>query len=164
MVKIKHILSNFGRVKSKYDGNKKEKLLAQAWKEGYLVISLNVEGKRKYLLAHRLVAQLFVSNPKGYQIIDHCDTNTRNNIWTNLRWVESPAQNASNPLTRNKRINKNPILQLDMNTRNVIRLWPNARSVHVECNWHSGNILRCCRWQRKSAYGFNWEFQSNVDQ
>lgn len=44
-------------------------------------------GHSKYVYAHRLVAVMFISNPKMYQEINHKDGNKKNNIVSNLEWV-----------------------------------------------------------------------------
>ena len=52
-------------------------------KDGYIDVSIN---KRVYRL-HRLVAQAFIPNPRGKEIVDHIDGNRANNCVSNLRWV-----------------------------------------------------------------------------
>lgn len=47
---------------------------------------------------HRIVAELFISNPDNKQCVDHIDTNRSNNRIDNLRWV-TRQENCNNPLT-----------------------------------------------------------------
>lgn len=53
---------------------------------GYLIVSLNKNGKRKSAYIHRLVAEAFLPREKGKDVINHKDHNTRNNSVDNLEW------------------------------------------------------------------------------
>lgn len=50
---------------------------------GYTVVSIN----RKLKRVHRLVAQAFIPNPEGKEIVNHKDGNTTNNCVENLEWT-----------------------------------------------------------------------------
>jgi hypothetical protein len=54
---------------------------------GYLKYSLRHKNKRYEFLAHRLVAEYFISNPKKLPIVNHKDGNKLNNNIDNLEWV-----------------------------------------------------------------------------
>ena len=56
----------------------------QSDRYGYLYISLNKNGKRKFKV-HRLVAEAFISNPEGKKHVDHINTNKEDNRVENLR-------------------------------------------------------------------------------
>lgn len=87
-------ISNTGRVKSlkKWDVSKrkyidKETILTPTDNGyGYLVVSLRKKTKRKSHYVHRLVAEAFVSNPKGMPYVNHVDYDKRNNNHSNLEW------------------------------------------------------------------------------
>lgn len=95
-------ISNHGRVKSLakkwYDksgkmlGNRGEIIL----KEGYrnrcdyrFVVLCNGVDKKKYKSVHRLVAIHFIENPNNYEVVNHLDSNPRNNYFENLEWTTS---------------------------------------------------------------------------
>lgn len=86
-------ISNLGRIKSKdrftnhnYGGLKLQKgKLRNPTKAGkYLKIDL-YPGNKQFTI-HRLVAQHFIDNPNGYDIVMHIDNNPHNNSVDNLKW------------------------------------------------------------------------------
>ena len=53
---------------------------------GYLMVSLYKNGKLKNRTVHRIVAEAFIPNPKGFLEINHKDENKSNNEIFNLEW------------------------------------------------------------------------------
>lgn len=58
------------------------------WKNcnGYLMVGLRKEGKRKSFSIHRLVAMHFIDNPLGLPEVNHKDGNKLNCHVSNLEW------------------------------------------------------------------------------
>ena len=82
-----YAVSNLGRVKSLKYG--REKILKPAkHRNGYLFVTLCINGKRKHFLVHRLVATAFIPNPEGFEQVNHKDENPSNNVVTNLEWCD----------------------------------------------------------------------------
>ncbi len=76
-------ISNSGRVKRKQTG----KILKPNIVNGYLLVDLRVNGKRKYNRVHRLVAYSFIGlPPTPRHEIRHFDGNKQNNNSNNLCW------------------------------------------------------------------------------
>ena len=44
----------------------------------------------KLLYLHRVVAEAFIDNPNGYNIVRHIDGDVTNNTVSNLIWAETP--------------------------------------------------------------------------
>lgn len=66
----------------------KEKELSQAVNSvGYYVLNLKVNGVCFYRLVHRLIAEAFLSNTEGKDLVNHIDSNKLNNHVSNLEWV-----------------------------------------------------------------------------
>ncbi len=61
-------------------------------KNGYERISFRNNGKRKFFLAHRIIAEAFIPNPKNKSQINHIDSNPSNNSINNLEWC-TPKEN-----------------------------------------------------------------------
>ncbi len=59
----------------------------------FIGMSKNDEGQQFYV--HKLVAELFVSNPNGLREADHKDRNHDNNRASNLRWATSTQNHAN---------------------------------------------------------------------
>lgn len=69
-----------------YLGSGEPKLLKQGNVNGYKVVILYKDGKKKTYLVHRLVAIAFIPNPNNLPIINHKDENKTNNNVNNLEW------------------------------------------------------------------------------
>ena len=80
-------VSNLGNVRSlNYNRTGEIKLLKQGNVNGYKVVILYKDGKKKNYLVHRLVAIAFLPNPNNLPIINHKDENPSNNNVNNLEW------------------------------------------------------------------------------
>ena len=153
----RYFVSNYGRVKVVYKhGNERLRKLADV--DGYMHVSISIQQKRKFTKVHRLVANMFVENAHDLDCIDHIDGNPSNNIASNLKWVKDMSENMKNTITRTRMINNNRILQYDKQTNEFVREWPNANSVSKKLGYTSSYILRCCRGESMTAYGYRWEF------
>lgn len=89
-------VSNLGRVRTKdryvpsKNGSKrlvKGQVLKQYLKRnGYMQVCISVNGKRVYLLVHRMVATCFLPNPDNLPEVNHKDNDRTNNSVDNLEW------------------------------------------------------------------------------
>lgn len=53
---------------------------------GYLYITVTIDGKRKNLYVHRIIATAFLDNPDNKPHVNHIDRNKHNNNAENLEW------------------------------------------------------------------------------
>ena len=54
----------------------------------YLTVWIHFDNQpRKAIRIHRLVAEAFIPNPHGYNVVNHIDGNELNNHYTNLEWT-----------------------------------------------------------------------------
>ena len=72
---------------------KRNKILKQYEKKNYLGVYLYQDNKRKFRLAHRLVANAFIPNPNNLPQINHKDENSKNNNVENLEWCTQKYNN-----------------------------------------------------------------------
>lgn len=81
-------ISNYGRIKSFRKGEVKI-LKPYVAPNGYLLISLQNNDKKKKNSIHRLVAEAFIPNPDNLPEVDHKFGNKFDNYVENLGWVSS---------------------------------------------------------------------------
>ena len=170
-------VSNFGNVKSlnwKNTGTQKE-LWLKPHNRGYYQVELAKDGKKKCFMVHRLVAVAFVSNPNGFPQVNHKDENKRNNCAENLEWCSQsyntiyslkrhPERNAKNGGHRKgcrfKGANSDKhIIQLTQDGE-LVKEWICSRDIFLETGMSDWSISECCRGNRKTAYGYKWQYAS----
>ena len=152
-------VSNLGRVKSLKQG--KERILKpKTEKCGHLHVGLYKNGEQKKYYVHRLVAQVFLSNPQNLPMINHKDDNPSNNQVENLEFCT--AKYNSNYGTRTQRqaekLSK-PVIQFTKDGE-FVREWKSATDVQRNLGYNNGHISECCNRKRKSAYSFIWKYKN----
>ena len=75
-----------------YNTKTKKWLKGQINKNGYLTYNITIEGVKKRLYAHRMVAETYLINPENKSQVNHKDGNKLNNSVDNLEWV-TPKEN-----------------------------------------------------------------------
>ena len=166
-----YMVSNYGNVKSLHyrGGNYEKILIPKKNNSGRLWVEITINGRRKAMLIHRLVAYVFLDNPNGYNEINHIDENPLNNYVDNLEWcdrkynVQCFCNNHPDHFRNKKQTEKYgkrlslPVMQVSKNGE-VIRVWNNSREVMLETGMSDWSISECCRGNRKTAYGYNWRY------
>lgn len=162
-------VSNKGNVKSlNYHKEGYEKTLKpKKHNKGYLQIQLMGKENRTFTI-HRLVAEAFLPNPNNYPCINHKDENKQNNSLDNLEWCDNsynakysiklhPERIKNRKYTSKKSKLNYKVNQFD-NEGNLIKTWNNSRTIFLETGMSDWAISECCKGNRKSAYGFNWQY------
>ena len=142
------------------------------WKvnnKGYAWVELRKNGIKEQKLIHRLVAEAFIENPEGFNLINHKDENPLNNDVDNLEWCDN-SYNVRYSLERHpeRRVYHGhgiregkykalAVIQLDKGG-NVIKEWENARTIFVETGMSDWSISEVCRGNRHTAYGYLWRY------
>ena len=172
-------VSNLGRVRSFYRMSGKANIFHKGrvvkpilGSVGYFVVSLYKHGACKQMHVHRLVAEAFCEKPNGCNIVDHINTDVKDNRASNLRWTTIKG-NVNNPLSVERRLStlrgmlcgrfgaKHPkskaVLQLNMDGT-LVRKWLCASDAVRECGFDSGSITRCCKGINSHHKGYRWEY------
>lgn len=156
-------VSNSGRVKS-FHHNKEKILKGSANDMGYLHVGLNKNGKCKFKMNHRLVAEAFIPNQNNLPFINHKDCNPLNNQVDNLEWCDqrynvlydNANQKKLNTRTANNSWNKPiKIAQLD-DDNNIISVFNSSNEAKEKLG--ISHTLEVCRGKRKRAGGYKWKF------
>jgi hypothetical protein len=84
----KYLVSNSGKLASYADSPKNAQKLKAKRIEDYHCISIRMQGVKKSLFVHRLVAEAFLRQPTPkHKFVIHLDHNKGNNNASNLKWT-----------------------------------------------------------------------------
>lgn len=86
-------VSEDGRVRNDKTGRELKGTYAS---NEYQRVSIQINGKQKMILVHRLVAETFLPNPDNLPVVHHVDGNKHNNNVNNLQWVTVSENNKHN--------------------------------------------------------------------
>lgn len=143
-------ISNYGRVK-----NHKGRITnGSNHASGYLWVSIS---PKQYLL-HRLVAKVFISNPKNKEQVNHIDGNKKKACASNLEWC-SNKENSQHAHDNGLNPNTKRIIQydIDMNKINEFKSQKEASNI---LNISYSSINMCCRGKQKNTGGFIFKVKS----
>lgn len=170
-------VSSLGRVRSeervivRANGFKqtiKERILKLTSYNGYYRCNLSNNGVGKLCLVHRLVAEAFIPNPNNLPFINHKDENPSNECVENLEWCDSKYNNNYGTLLQRwSEVRKNGkcskrVCQYTLDME-FVREWPSCAEVNRECGFDSSTISKVCRGEQKTAYGYKWSYDKDVN-
>lgn len=131
--------------------------------EGYYFVTLSHNGEKRPYKIHKLIAEYFVSNPNGYDEIDHINGDNTLNTVDNIRWC-THQQNINNPV----RIERNHNSQINNEKKSkkvgqftlegkLIKIYPSV----CECariGFNKGHVAACCRGEQNYHKGYIWKY------
>lgn len=123
----------------------------------YSVVMSNDDGERISMRVHRIVALVYLPNPKNYPIVNHKDGNSLNNNVINLEWC-SPSHNSRHAVENNliKRFNR-PVKALNMDG-SLYKIYKNAGEAEKDTGTHVTNIRAVIRGARRTAGNYYWKY------
>lgn len=82
-------------------------------KDGYVSVSLRVEGRDKRFKIHRLIAQSFIDNPENKEQVNHKNFNRTDNDLSNLEWATAKENNNHARYRRkSNKLNEGKVLEI----------------------------------------------------
>jgi hypothetical protein len=169
-------VSSLGRVRTYSNGrhgNRAEAVVMAQKKTpgGYPQVHLykpHGGGKQYTVMIHRLVAELFVSNPDGKTVVNHKDGNKANNTADNLEWVTASENSLHavgsglmKPSQRQKEVTSARCsIPVVMFNRDMVELarFRSAKQASVKTGADISAIIKCCRGKLKSTKGYKWKY------
>lgn len=148
-------VSNLGRVKSfKFN---RERLLKLRFTGRYYQMILYKNKSCKSYYIHRLVAEMFISNPDNLPFVNHKDENKQNNCVDNLEWC-TQKYNINYGTSLKKRIDLmgKPVICMETGKR-----YKSALEAGKQIGINYKHICDCCRGRRKTTGGYHWEYDVN---
>ena len=124
-------------------------------KGGYEYVEATINGVRKKIAVHRLVAKAFCDNPNNLPQVNHIDGNPSNNKADNLEWVSgSENQFHSRYVLGNVTGFKDtPVVCLDTGEEFV-----STRDAWRKTGINYCHISECASGKRKTAGGYRWGY------
>lgn len=179
-------VSNLGRVK-RFARNTREGYRTMKIRERYLIphlnsngyyrLSISVNKKSKKVYLHQLVAKSFIENPDNKPNVNHKNNIHTDNRVCNLEWVTQSeniqhywnnyevdghrkAIGIMGKSVLEEHRKRNPVRQIDLNTKNVIATYPSSLEAQRQTGIDNTSIFRVIKGQRITAGGYYWELIS----
>lgn len=153
----KYYVNEFGIIKNSKTG---KEYSGKIDNRGYLRVDISINGKRKVVFPHRIVAETFIPNPDNLPEVNHKDGDKTNDYVENLEWVtakENTTHAVKTGLINSFTQGGKPCVQKDLKG-NMINIFNSMSEASRQLNIAQSLINRVCLGQRKSTKGFIFEY------
>ncbi|HEM9258124.1 TPA: HNH endonuclease [Streptococcus agalactiae] len=166
IVKGYYQVSNLGRVRSigrtvnakQRTRKTKGRILKQSLSSGYAIVTLSVNGLRKSIRVHRLVAEAFIPNPINKRTINHIDENKLNNRVDNLEWAtDKENANHGNRTTKSSLGRCKPVEQFTLEGE-FINTFDSIKSASMKTGISSQRTTATAMGHQKQTHGYKWRY------
>ena len=131
--------------------------------DGYLRVNLrDSRGAHTTKTLHRVVAEAFVTNPKGKPEVNHIDGNKRNNRAENLEWC-TPKENQQHALKTGLRkpncSSTSKAVGMFRENGELLRTFPSVAEAARTMQTSPNSIYNRCEGRvAGSLYGYTWKY------
>jgi len=122
-------------------------------KRQWLAIKVDFQGKYKEYILHKLMAKIFLPEPKHGQVVYHINGILTDNHECNLAYIDrSELGKMSGPKTSRSI----PVVQIDPETNEIINFYKSIAAAARDNYIHKETICQAIRGELKTAAGFKW--------
>lgn len=129
--------------------------------DGHLVVKLCKNGVEDPRFVHKLVAEAFIPNPNGYDVVHHKDHNPTNNRVENLCWMSKLAHDALHSAKKAEATRKvlgKRVDQIDKISGEVLYQWETVSDAADALGLCTTHISKCAQGKRKTHGNFVWKY------
>lgn len=152
-------ISNMGRVRTRYvkgKGYMKDYIFLEPLDNGngYLRFNWKINGRQRTVYLHKLVAELFVDNPRHLTEINHLDENKYNNCANNLCWCthkENCQYGTRNIRTAEK--NARPVVCIEKEL-----IFSSGKEAAQYFDVGNTAISNCLNGRTETCCGYHWRY------
>ena len=135
-------------------------------KTGYREVGLSRDGKQKYHLIHKLIAEAFIDNPHRLPVVNHIDGCKTNNDIFNLEWAtysENIRHAFANGLSHNNMTNEisragNEAQKKQVRCIDDDLVFDSAREAADYYGVQLSNLSKVCNGKARTTGGKRFEF------
>jgi len=148
----KYSISNLGRVKSNQKHKKEIILKNRISNCGYNRVCLQNKGNVKHISVHRLVALLFIENPKNKPQVNHKNLNKKDNRVDNLEWMTA-SENMTHSVVNGRNLKHLTVIKLSSPPEIYHSIVEASKATGID----KKAIGNCIRGKSKTSGGYKWK-------
>jgi hypothetical protein len=151
-----YIITEHGDVFNKHG----EKRKLQKQKNGYLSYCFYFKNHYQRISIHRIVASLYIDNPKMKMDVNHIDGNKTNNFYKNLEWLTRSENQQYSYDNGSRDKHKKQVYCLDKNNNKIIMKYNSMSEASRSTGTTPANIWAVIHNYRtmKTAGGYKWKY------